>query len=103
MAPALRLDAKGIVTAASIYLGAVTSFPAPAIDAAESLIGNQLTAEAITKAARLARKTSSPLSNTDFAPPWRGLMVEKYTEAALREIAGLPVERLSPKHSFGAA
>jgi hypothetical protein len=38
------------------------------------------------------------MDNTDFQAQWRGAMVVQYTEAALREAAGLPVERLAPKH-----
>jgi hypothetical protein len=33
-----------------------------------------------------------------FAPQWRGKMIEKYVDAVLREVAGLPVERLLPHH-----
>ena len=57
-------------------------------------------AETIAEAAALARKGdgANPLGNTDFAPQWRGKMIEKYVDAVLREVAGLPVERLVPHH-----
>lgn len=97
-AVALWTDPAGIVLNARIYLGAVGSYPVPATDAAQFLIGKPLTPEVITEAARLARKPSYPMDNTDFQPQWRGTMVVKYTEAALRDAAGLPVERLAPKH-----
>lgn len=97
-AVALWTDKKGVVEKARIYLGAVGSYPVPAQEAADFLVGKELTAEVIAEAARLARKPSYPVENTDFQAQWRGTMVVRYTEAALREAAGLPVERLGPKH-----
>jgi hypothetical protein len=38
------------------------------------------------------------MDNTDFQAQWRGAVVGKYVEAALRDCAGLPQERLPPKH-----
>lgn len=98
-AVALWTDHSGVVERARIYLGAVSSQPVAAREAADFLVGKTLTPEVIAEAARLARKPSYPMDNTDFAPQWRGAMVVKYTEAALREAAGLPVERLGPKHA----
>jgi 4-hydroxybenzoyl-CoA reductase subunit beta len=97
-AVALWTDPAGIVTNARIYLGAVGSYPVPATESAQLLIGKPLTPEIIAEAARLARKPAYPMDNTDFQAQWRGTMVVKYTEAALRDAAGLPVERLAPKH-----
>jgi 4-hydroxybenzoyl-CoA reductase subunit beta len=97
-AVALWTDKAGVVEKARIYLGAVGSYPVAAQEASDFLVGKALTPETIAEAARLARKPSYPMDNTDFAPQWRGTMVVKYTEAALREAAGLPVERLGPKH-----
>ena len=97
-AVALWTDKAGVVEKARIYLGAVGSYPVHAQEASDFLVGKALTPEVIAEAARLARKPSYPMDNTDFAPQWRGAMVVKYTEAALREAAGLPVERLGPKH-----
>jgi 4-hydroxybenzoyl-CoA reductase subunit beta len=97
-AVALWTDPAGIVTQARIYLGAVGSQPVPATESVQFLIGKPLTPETIAEAARLARKPAYPMDNTDFQPQWRGAMVVKYTEAALRDAAGLPVERLAPKH-----
>ena len=98
-AVALWTDKSGVVEKARIYLGAVGSHPVAAQEASDFLVGKALTPEVIAEAARLARKPSYPMDNTDFAPQWRGTMVVKYTEAALREAAGLPVERLGPKHA----
>jgi 4-hydroxybenzoyl-CoA reductase subunit beta len=97
-AVALWTDKAGVVEKARIYLGAVGSHPVHAQEACDFLVGKTLTPEVIAEAAKLARKPSYPMDNTDFAPQWRGAMVVKYTEAALREAAGLPVERLGPKH-----
>jgi 4-hydroxybenzoyl-CoA reductase subunit beta len=97
-AVALWTDPAKTVTAARIFLGAVGSHPVEAREAEDFLLGKPLTAEVIAEAARLARKPAYPMDNTDFQAQWRGAMVVQYTEAALREAAGLPVERLGPKH-----
>ncbi len=97
-AVAIWTDGAGVVEKARIYLGAVDSHPVAAEESAAFLTGKPLTAETIAEAARLARKPAYPMDNTDFQAQWRGAMVVKYTEAALREAAGLPVERLAPKH-----
>jgi 4-hydroxybenzoyl-CoA reductase subunit beta len=101
-AVALWLDA-GLVTTARIVLGAVGSHPVEAKESQDFLLGKPLTAEVIAEAARLARKPAYPMDNTDFQAQWRGTMVVQYTEAALREAAGLPVERLAPKHGASPA
>lgn len=99
-AAAIWTDADGTVTAARVYLGAVGSQPVEAEESARALIGRPLTAEAAAEAARLARKPATPMDNTDFQAQWRGAMVVQYVEAALRECAGLPVERPAPNHPF---
>jgi 4-hydroxybenzoyl-CoA reductase subunit beta len=101
-AVALWTDPAGVITRARIYLGAVSSAPL-AIPAAESLlVGKTPTPDLLAEAAKLARKAATPMDNTDFQTQWRGIMAQRYTEAALREAAGLPVERLAPKHQvFG--
>jgi 4-hydroxybenzoyl-CoA reductase subunit beta len=98
VAAAIRTDASGEVTDARIFLGAVSSRPSEAGKAAEALLGKPLSAETIAAAAKLARRDSTPMDNTDFQAQWRGAVVPKYVEAALRECAGLPVERLAPNH-----
>jgi 4-hydroxybenzoyl-CoA reductase subunit beta len=100
-AAAIWTDAAGIVEQARIFLGAVASFPTPATAAADALLGQPLTAETIATAAALARQSATPLDNTDFLPAWRGQMVVRYVEAALRDCAGLPSERLAPRHRLG--
>ena len=98
VAAAVWLDDDGIVQRASLFLGSVGSYPIAATDAAESLVGRRLDDEAIAESAAKARKPATPMDNTDFQAQWRGTMVVRYVEAALRECAGLPVERLEPRH-----
>ena len=100
VAAAVWTDPAGVVTQARIYLGAVASAPVPALEATSFLIGKTLTEETVTHAAKLARKIATPMDNTDFQTQWRGVMVQRYTEAALREVAGLPPGRLAPKHGM---
>ena len=95
---AVWVDAGGAVTDARIWLGSVASQPLFARKSSELLIGGKLEPEALAEAGRLARKVSTPMDNTDFLTQWRGVMVERYVEAALREIAGLPRERFAPNH-----
>ena len=89
----------GTVEKARIYLGAVASRPVAAQESAEFLTGKKLTPEVIAEAAKLTRKVATPMDNTDFQTQWRGTMVQRYTEAALREVAGLDPGRLAPKHA----
>jgi len=84
-----------------VVLGAVASYPVAAAATAEALAGGELTAERIAAAAKLARRHATPMDNTDFQAQWRGAVTVKYVEAALRECAGLPTERLAPKHPLG--
>ncbi len=98
VAAAVWTSPDGIVTEARLVLGAVGSQPVAAEEAAQALIGRPLTDETIAEAAPLARRPATPMDNTDFQAQWRGAMVVHYTEAALRECAGLPVARPAPNH-----
>jgi 4-hydroxybenzoyl-CoA reductase subunit beta len=100
VAAAVWTDPAGTVERARIYLGAVASYPLPAQEAADFLRGKKLTGETIAEAAKLARKVATPMDNTDFQTQWRGVMVQRYAEAALREVAGLETGRLGPKHGL---
>ena len=102
----------GVLTAATVvrpdhqvelWLGSVGSAPARCTPSIDLLNGKPLTEERIAEASSIARKSdgANPLGNTDFAPQWRGKMIEKYVEAALREAAGFTVERLAPKQPGG--
>ena len=86
------------VERAAVYLGAVASYPTPVPAAAELLTGNALSEELIAQVAEEARKIATPMDNTDFQAQWRGQMAAKYTEAALREVAGLETVRMPPNH-----
>ncbi len=86
------------ITEARIFLGAVGSCPLQVGGTSEVLAGRPLTPEGIEEVGRLARKTATPLDNTDFQTHWRGAMAARYTEAALREAAGLPPGLLPPNH-----
>jgi 4-hydroxybenzoyl-CoA reductase subunit beta len=86
VAAALWTDGGGAVTAARLFLGAVASRPTAAPAAAAALLGRRLSPETIAAAARLARDVATPLDNTDFQAQWRGLMVERFTAAALAEL-----------------
>ena len=94
VAAAVWLDPAGVVERAAIWLGAVGSSPRDAAPAAASLAGSHLDAEAIARAAELAKKTATPMDNTDFQTQWRKAVVGRYVEAALGECAGLPTARL---------
>ena len=95
VAAAVWLDPAGVVERAAIWLGAVGSSPREAAPAAASLAGNRLDADAIGRAAELAKKTATPMDNTDFQTQWRKAVVGRYVEAALADCAGLPVSRLA--------
>ncbi len=99
VAAAVRRDPEGTVEDARVWLGAVASAPVRSDATAQELIGHALTADVIARAAKAARKVATPLDNTDFTLQWRSKMVTTYVEAALREIADLPQERLSPRHT----
>ncbi|MGE4618590.1 MAG: FAD binding domain-containing protein [Planctomycetota bacterium] len=83
-----------------LWLGSVGSTPVRCNESITALTGKILDGETITAAAALARKSAgaNPLGNTDFVPQWRGKMIEKYVEAVLREVAGLPRQRMAPNH-----
>lgn len=88
------------ISGAAIYLGAVGSRPLPIPGLEEMVVGQPLTETVITEVARAARKVATPMDNTDFKAQWRGVMTERYTEAALREVAGLEPGIMGPKHSM---
>jgi len=98
VAVALWMDGDAKPERCAVWLNSVASWPLRVEKAEALLLEEGVTEESIAKAARLARTAATPMDNTDFAPAWRGKMVERYTEAALREAAGLPVERPAPRH-----
>ncbi len=98
VAAALWMGDDGIVTRASMYLGAVGAAPMPVAEVATVLVGNKIGEGAIEEIAHAAHKIARPMDNTDFTPSWRGKMTGQYVTAVLREIAGLPQQRLQPRH-----
>ena len=100
VAVALWMDKSNAVSRAAVYLGAVGSSPVAVDAAGELLVGRTIDEDLIAAVAHQARKDATPMSNTDFAPAWRGKMAEHYTHAALCEAAGLPVSRQAPKHGL---
>lgn len=100
---AVWADDGGTVTRANIHLGAVNSYPSRAAAVGDFLVGKKLTEETIAEAAKLSRKDSTPMDNTDFLARWRGHMVVKYVEAALREIAGFDPGVRKPQHAMDVA
>jgi len=93
---AVWADGSGMVTDARVFLGAVASYPAAAERTAAALLGRRLDEATIRDAAAVARSDATPMDNTDFQAQWRGAVVGKYVEAALRECAGFEVKRLDP-------
>ena len=79
---------KGVVEEARIVVGSVASRPLVAADAAKSLVGRALDAQAIENAATLAAKLAKPLNNTDFDMSWRKKVTAEFVTYALREISG---------------
>ncbi len=98
VAVALWLDGAGTVEKANIVLGAVASRPLAVPNAARALVGQKPNIGAVRNAARAARRAATPMDNTDFKTQWRGLMVERYAEAAMCEAMDLPHQLPSPPH-----
>jgi len=68
-------------------LGAVASRPV-LVTEASSLIGRELTDEAVEAVAAAAANHATPLDNTDLAYAWRKKMVAPTVTGALKEIRG---------------
>jgi 4-hydroxybenzoyl-CoA reductase subunit beta len=83
VAVALRKNDNGSVANACITLGAVASYPVEATDAADLLIGKQLTPETITAASALAAKRAKPLDNADLTMNYRKQIATTYVRRAL--------------------
>jgi 4-hydroxybenzoyl-CoA reductase subunit beta len=98
-AAAARLDRDGSVLEARLVLGAVSSCPVEARDAATALAGRPLTDSAIAAAADAAAQPARPMDNTDFTLHWRKRMVRELVTYALGEIRGDDVGELRKKVS----
>lgn len=83
-----KLDARGVVEEARIFLGAVGSRPHEAAEAARFLVGRTLAdEEAVREAARLAAQVAKPMQNADLTVGWRKGVAREYVARALRELA----------------
>ena len=100
VAAAIWFDNRDHVARAAIYLGAVASYPVPLPGLDDLLLGRELTDDIIEEVAVAARRVATPMDNTDFKTQWRGAMVERYTQAALREIAGRDPGLMPPNHTL---
>jgi 4-hydroxybenzoyl-CoA reductase subunit beta len=88
VAAAAKIAKDGTVEDARIALGAVSSRPLVAAEAANSLIGRPLDQQAIEQAALLASRIAKPLDNTDFDMTWRKKVAVEFVTNALRELRG---------------
>jgi len=86
VAAAARFAAGGVAEA-RVVLGAVASRPV-LVPEASSLVGRELTDDAIEACAAAAADHATPLDNTDLAYAWRKKMVGRSVASALREIRG---------------
>ena len=98
VAVALWLGDDGTVERINVVLGAVASRPLEVREAGSLAVGSKLDLEGVRAVARAARRAATPMDNTDFRTQWRGLMVERYTEAALCEAASIPHRSAPPPH-----
>jgi len=100
VAATVQVDRRGRVLEARVFLGAVGSRPLEVATASDLLRGKELSEDSIREVADVARKVATPMDNTDFKAQWRGHMAERYTRAALREIAGLEPDGALPRHQM---
>ena len=88
VAVALAMDGERVARG-RIVLGAVASQPREAVEAADLLAGERLTAELIERVADRAARPSRPLDNTDLTHPYRKRMTRVYVARALRQLGGI--------------
>jgi 4-hydroxybenzoyl-CoA reductase subunit beta len=81
-----RMSGGTTVAEARIVIGAVGSAPLVSDEAAGSLVGKELSDEAIDQAARIAARPAKPLDNTDFTIGWRKDIVPVYVRRALEAL-----------------
>jgi CO/xanthine dehydrogenase FAD-binding subunit len=88
VAAAARISKNNVVEDARIVVGSSACRPLAAADAAKSLLGRPLNAQAIAEAAALAARIAKPLDNTDFDMTWRKRVTAEFVSYALRELRG---------------
>lgn len=88
-AAAIRLADDGrTVEHARIVLGAVGSRPRLAPEAADRIVGRELTDAVIEEASTEAARVAKPMDNTDFTLHWRKRVASEFVGHALRELRG---------------
>jgi 4-hydroxybenzoyl-CoA reductase subunit beta len=99
VAAAVKLGKDRVVEDARLVLGAVSSCPMEAQDAAAALIGKSLNDDAaIAAAADAAFGHAKPMDNTDFVLHWRKRVVREFVTYALRELRGEDMRETRRKH-----
>jgi len=88
VAAAARFSQSGVVEEARVVIGSAASRPLVAVEAAKSLVGRALDADAIAEAATQAARIAKPLDNTDFDMSWRKKVTGEFVTCALRELRG---------------
>jgi 4-hydroxybenzoyl-CoA reductase subunit beta len=99
VAAAAKIGSDGTVEAARLVLGAGASRPLDVEPAANALLGQPLTDQAIGRAADLAAQRAKPMDNTDFSLVWRKRVTREFVVYALRELRGDDVQEARRKVS----
>lgn len=92
VAATMDIDERGECRHASVVLTAVASEPKVIPEAMALLQGKKITTDLIDAVADAAAKISHPLDNADLDYWYRKRMAKVYTQRALAQVAGLPLE-----------
>ncbi|MBD0372954.1 MAG: FAD binding domain-containing protein [Pyrinomonadaceae bacterium] len=86
IAARVDLDESGTVRDAKLVMGGVAPAPMEVKEAQSALIGGQLDAERMERAAEACYTKARPLDNTDFLMYWRKAMARPFVLRALEEL-----------------
>src|ERR1700752_4425886 len=86
------IDERGECRDATVVLTAVASAPKTVSEATSLLRGKKITLELIDAVADAAAKIAHPLDNADLDYWYRKRMAKVFTQRALAQVAGLPLE-----------
>lgn len=86
IAARVDLDERGYVRDAKLVMGGVAPAPMEVKEAQEALIGGELDAERMERAAEVCYTRARPLDNTDFLMYWRKQMARPFVLRALEEL-----------------
>jgi 4-hydroxybenzoyl-CoA reductase subunit beta len=92
VAATLEIDGQGECRYASVVLTAVASAPKVVSEARTLLQGKKITSELIETVAEAAAKAAHPLDNADLDYWYRKRMAKVYTQRALAQVAGFPID-----------